>query len=135
MTEDTADVDSAEKVLLLLSEGALKGTSLEKLRRAIAKDRAAREDRLVLVCRTKEEGWSFAANENAEVAGAPDEVRTALNGHEATTYRAPSTGASRHEFLAMLQHLLGRLLKGKASAGFVGAAASAGAAVPTAAAI
>ena len=118
ISEDSDAVDSADKVLLLLSEGALRGVPLTKLLSIIAKDRASQEDRLVMVCRTKEEGWRFdktGPNANAEVRDAPREVQAALNDHEAITYRAPnSNGASRHEFPAMLEQLLRRLLDGKA---------------------
>ena len=114
VSEDADKVDSADKVLLLLSEGALRGQPLKKLCEALAKDRALGEDRLILVCRTKEEGWSFDPNENGEVKDAPSEVRVALQEHEAVKYRAPCDGGSRHEFPTMLQHLLGRLLRRKA---------------------
>ena len=110
VSEDAQAVDSADKVLLLLSEGVLRGDSLARLRLALAKDRASQIDRLVLVCRTKMEGWNFDKKENAEIREAPDEVQAALENHEAITYRAPSQGASRHEFSIMVDNLMRRLV-------------------------
>jgi hypothetical protein len=110
VSEDAQAVDSADKVLLLLSDGVLQGDTLASLCRVLEADRAARMDRLVLVCRTKQEGWSFDKEENKDLRDAPDEVRTALKDHEAITYRSRSTQASRHEFPAMIGHLMNRLL-------------------------
>jgi hypothetical protein len=51
------------------------------------------------------------------VAAAPASVQQALNGHEAMTYRAPNEGGgSRHEFPALLRHLLGRLVPSSGAA-------------------
>merc|ERR1712167_76923 len=57
-----------------------------------------------------QEGWSFDEQENNDLRDAPDEVRTALKDHEAIAYRCRSTQASRHEFPAMIGHLMNRLL-------------------------
>merc|ERR1712070_1280086 len=94
----------------LLSDGVLQGGTLASLCRVLQADRAARMDRLVLVCGTKQEGWSFDEKENNDLRDAPDEVRTALKDHEAIAYRSRSTQASRHEFPAMIGHLMNCLL-------------------------
>ena len=99
----------ADKVLVLLSEGALQAERLEDIVKALEQDRAHSTDRIVMVCRTASEGWVFGSA-NPEVAAAPASVQQALNEHEAMTYRAPNeAGGSRHEFPALLRHLLGRL--------------------------
>ena len=106
--DDPQALADADKVLVLLSEGVLQDDSLAELMEVLAQDRAASTDRIVMVCRTSSEGWVFGKG-NPEVAAAPAEVQQALNDHEAITYRAPSDSGSRHEFPAMLDHILDRL--------------------------
>ena len=121
----------ANKVLVLLSEGVLQDASLSELVEALAQDRATSTDRIVMVCRTSSEGWVFGGA-NPEVAAAPAEVQQALNGHEAITYRTPSESGSRHEFPAMLDHLLNRLAPSwSGTAGPAGGGAAPVATVPT----
>ena len=100
-------LERAGKVLVLLTEGVLRGEPLSRHVDAIAFDRAAGRDRLLFVCQTQEEGWQFG-NGNPDVAAAPREVRDALNDHEAITFRAPNQAslAGEHEFRAMVDHLL-----------------------------
>ena len=103
---DPAALASADKVLVLLSEGALSGSPLSQLVEALNQDDAAaftggKRSRLVLVSRAQGEGWSFGLG-NPEIAAAPQVVRAALNDHEAVTYREPSQGASSHEFPAVV---------------------------------
>ena len=84
-----------------------------------------------MVCRTSSEGWVFGGA-NPEVAAAPAEVQQALNGNEAITYRTPSESGSRHEFPAMLDHLLDRLAPSwSGTAGPAGGGAAPAATVPT----
>ena len=107
----------ADKVLVLLSEGALQAERLEDIVKALEQDRTDSTDRIVMVCRTASEGWVFGSA-NPEVAVAPASVQQALNEHEAMTYRAPNeAGGSRHEFPALLRHLLGRLAPSSGATG------------------
>jgi hypothetical protein len=120
----------ADKVLVLLSEGVLQGQQLDFLIQALAQDAAMHIDRLQTVCRTELEGWVFGSA-NPEVAAAPAEVQSALDAHEAVTYRAPSQRGSKHEFPTMIDHLLG-LLVPASGAGGGAAPPAAGASAPVA---
>jgi hypothetical protein len=106
LVDDAAALASAERVLVFLSVGVLGGTSLALLEEALHLDRERGDDRLVLTY-AAELGWSFGC---AEQKGASATVREALDSHEAVTYRPRDEGGrSRHEFPAMVAHLLCRL--------------------------
>ena len=67
---------------------------------------AEQRDRIVAVFSTAA-GWEFNCEEHTQ---ASDEVRACVEDHEAIAYRAPELGgASRHEFPAMVAHLLAKL--------------------------
>jgi serine/threonine protein kinase len=110
LTEDATLLQSADKVLVLLTEGVLQEARLAQLITVLECDDEMCRDRLVFVCQPQRAGWTFGLH-NPDVAAAPDRVQAALNDHEAVTYRAlaPQTG-SRHEFQAMTDHLLGKLV-------------------------
>ena len=110
LTEDANLLGSADKVLVLLTEGVLQEARLTQLITVLECDDEMCRDRLVFVCQSQRAGWTFGLD-NPDVAAAPDRVQAALNDHEAVTFRAlaPQTG-SRHEFQAMTDHLLGKLV-------------------------
>ena len=121
VSEDPSTLSHADKVLVLLSEGVLApaSPSLALMMQALEQDRHSRmggaampTDRLVLACRTTQEGWVFGSA-NPDVAAAPSEVQTALNDHEAITFRAPMPAEpdGGHEFAAMFTHLIRVILR------------------------
>ena len=110
--EDLSTLQSADKVLALLTEDALNGdrsSYLTSLVRVIEadKDVGKGQDRLIFVCQTEAGGWIFG-NGNQSIAAAPKCVQDALNEHEAITYRSRR---HTHEFNAMKDHLQEKLME------------------------
>lgn len=100
------DLQRADCVLLLLTEGVLEQPSLGVLQDAIAWDAACRRDRIVCVFSTAA-GWTFGCKAQQQ---APADVQACLNDHEAICYRPrDDSGPSRHEFGAMVAQVLVKL--------------------------
>ena len=103
---------NADKILLVLTEGVLTPPTLafvqELLRQDAEKkqhsdDRGASVDRLVCIY-SEDLGWAFNCSEHND---APREVKTALDNHEAMTFRPRGPdGRSRHEFPTFLAQLM-----------------------------
>jgi hypothetical protein len=73
---------------------------------ALDQDQDQQEDRIVAMYNS-EAGWQFGCEEQKKSS---EQVQACLNGHEAITYRAPGPeGSSRHEFPAMVAHLVAKL--------------------------
>lgn len=106
-TQDPAELESAGRVLLLLTAGVLGGEALARLEQTIAHDQSRQQDRIVAVY-SQEAGWSFGCEEQKQ---ASDAVQQCLNDHEAICYRAPDgeSGAKCHEFPAMVCQLMKKL--------------------------
>lgn len=101
-----ADLQRADCVLLLLTEGVLEQPSLGTLQDVIAWDVACSRDRIVCVFSTAA-GWTFGCKAQQQ---APTDVQACLNDHEAICYRArDDSGPSRHEFGAMVAQVLIKL--------------------------
>jgi hypothetical protein len=73
------------------------------LEQVIATDKAASRDRIQAIY-SKRAGWEFGCSEHK---AAPDAVRSCLDEHEAMEFRPrDDSGPCRHEFPAMVEHLL-----------------------------
>ena len=106
ITADPADVDTVDKVLLLLSKDVLTPPSLEILQSVLRVDGQQKRARTYAVFST-DAGWRFGCPEQTS---APEIVRHYLNQHEALEYRAPDPdGPNRHEFGAMFLQLMRKL--------------------------
>jgi hypothetical protein len=103
-----ADLQEADRVLLLLTEGVLEQPSLGVLQDVIAWDAARSQDRIVCIFSTgTAAGWSFGCEAQQQ---APTDVQACLNDHEAICYRArDDDGPNRHEFGAMIAQILAKL--------------------------
>ena len=114
-TTDESELDTADRVLLVLTEGALSSPSLTQLERILYTDEQENKDRLVcMTLYSLEAGWSFGCFEQRS---ASEHVQEALNCHEAITYRPKvsnqpcQSSRNRHEFTAMAAQLLKQLQK------------------------
>lgn len=129
LTVDPADLETADRILVVLTSGLLAdgSPSLAQLQTAIELDEAMaasqagdvrgglvrtvsrlkRQDRIVLLF-SGQAGWSFGC---AEAQRAPARVQQCLDDHEAIAFRqrAPASSAAHHEFPAMLRQLLRKL--------------------------
>ena len=106
ITLDSAEVATADKVLLLLSKDVLTPPSLEILQSVLHMDRQQNRVRTYTVY-SKDAGWRFGCPEQTS---APEIVRHYLNQIEALEYRAPDpNGPHRHEFGAMFLQLMRKL--------------------------
>ena len=113
LTTDPADLDSADKVLLLLSKDVLSPPSLGQLDQALRVDRERQLDRICPVF-SEAAGWRFNCPE--QNAASPV-VQDCLKAHEALSYRPQdAAGPSRHEFPALVDRLCGKLLLGSGGA-------------------
>lgn len=100
------DLKSASRVLLLLTAGVLRGSALQHLLATIAEDNLSGKDRITAIF-SEEAGWTFGCSEQTT---APELVQNCLNEHEAIAWRANDpTGPNRHEFSAMVSHVLKKL--------------------------
>jgi serine/threonine protein kinase len=117
-TEDPDDLATADRVLLVLTAGILKIGELDReyskgstppielLERAIQMDADSGHDR-ILALYSETAGWKFGCEEQCESS---DNVQDCLNQHEAVAYREKDDfGRNRHEFPAMIDHLLVQL--------------------------
>jgi hypothetical protein len=106
LTDDPGECPTVDRVLLLLTRKVLVEPSLGLLTRVIELDKEAQQDRITAVF-SEEAGWYFGCEEQKT---APPAVQACLNEHEAIQFRAPDPGGpSRHEFGAMVEHLLKKL--------------------------
>jgi hypothetical protein len=106
LTQEPADLATADRILLLLTAGVLSGLPLVQLVQALDRDKGQQEDRIVAMY-SSEAGWQFGCEEQRQSS---EQVQACLNNHEAITYRAPKPeGSSRHEFPAMVAHLVAKL--------------------------
>ena len=106
LTSRIEDLRTADTVLLLLTKGVLCGDSLEQLQDTLRVDMDAQQDRIVAMY-SETAGWLFGCEEQSR---APVEIQRCLQNHEAITYRAPDPGGRhRHEFQAMVAHLVSQL--------------------------
>eukprot|EP01045_Picozoa_sp_COSAG04_P005723 COSAG04_NODE_269_length_18509_cov_13.576480_2_plen_958_part_00 len=106
LTFDVGRIETADKVLLLLSKGVLTGASLSHLQQVLSVDARCHRDRIVSVY-SEDAGWAFGCDEHRN---APEEVKQCLDEHEALSFRPyDPTGADRHEFPAMMGQLLKNL--------------------------
>lgn len=95
-----ADHDSANCVLVLLTEGILERDSepLDLLQRTIRHDTQTRLDRTIFLY-SKRDGWDFA---EMEKRGAPEDVKICIQDHEAIPYRPKEV---KHECAVMIKQL------------------------------
>ena len=98
------ELESANRVLLILTTGILNGTSLQQLESTIEQDKRSGEDRITAIF-SEEAGWKFGCSEHITATGA---VQDCLNEHEAITWRANELN-TRHEFFAMVSQLFMKL--------------------------
>ena len=98
----TAHFSSADKLLLLLSEGVLTQPLLvEQLEKAVQGDRQQHRERLCIIYG---DSWHFGG---PETQAAPEAIKLCFELHEALTYRPRDPqGRLRHEFPAMLRRLM-----------------------------
>jgi hypothetical protein len=97
------DINAADCVLLLLTQNVLHPPSIHVLEQGIAIDKDMSRDRITAVY-DESAGWRFGSNEHTEASAA---VQSCLNEHEAICFRHPDPdGPKRHEFAAMMEHLL-----------------------------
>ena len=98
----TAHFSSADKLLLLLSEGVLTQPVLvEQLEKAVKGDRQQHRERLCIIYG---DSWQFGG---PETQAAPEAIKLCFELHEALTYRPRDPqGRLRHEFPAMLRRLM-----------------------------
>ena len=99
-----ADLKTADKVLLLLSEGIINqgSASLKQLRSVLAQD--DEEDRIVAVYDS--DSWEFSCEAQKK---STEDIQKALNDHEAIVFRPSTDDGRQHEAAAMSRELLKEL--------------------------
>ena len=106
LTTDDEKLDSADRILLLLSQQVLSPPPLLQLEQALRVDREHNQDRIVPVFH-EDAGWRFGCTEQRQASTA---VQNCLTAHEALAFRPlDSDGPSRHEFPAMIAKLVEKL--------------------------
>lgn len=114
LTTQTEQLATADRVLLLLTGGVLEEPSCGQLLEVLKTDEDHR-DRIVALfssaagecpdCEAK--GWSFGCKDHK---GVPPEIKVCLNEHEAIQWQEKDPdGPTRHEFRAMVDHLVEKL--------------------------
>lgn len=102
---------TADRVLLLLTRGVLEQPSLGQLQQVLEQQSIDdHKDRIVALYSDEEEdgsAWTFGCEEHRS---APAQVKACLDEHEAITWRPHDPdGPGRHEFPAMVGHLVEKL--------------------------
>ena len=106
LTTDDEKLDSADRILLLLSQQVLSPPPLLQLEQTLRVDREHNQDRIVLVFH-EDAGWRFGCTEQRQASTA---VQNCLTAHEALAFRPmDSDGPNRHEFPAMIAKLIEKL--------------------------
>lgn len=113
VTRNAAELETADKVLLLLSADVLTPPALDQLEEALRVDKEKNKDRVCAVF-DEDAGWRFGCPEQKSASAA---VQNCLTAHEALAYRPRDRSnrlPNRHEFPAMARNLLQNLGAGTA---------------------
>lgn len=104
--QSQAQLDTADRIILLLSSGLLQEPALSTLEATVRFDAEAGQERMLPIYYPGD--WTFGGREHMS---APEQICAWLNEHEALCYRPKddSGGMSHHEFGVMLDHMLVKL--------------------------
>eukprot|EP01045_Picozoa_sp_COSAG04_P038779 COSAG04_NODE_10552_length_769_cov_1.185075_1_plen_194_part_10 len=108
---DERHLETADHVLLLLAGGILQQPCLGQLERVLSLDESEGSDRITALY-SEDHGWQFGCLEHVECKAKG--VKRCLDDHEALIYRHSSDQQAlryRHEFPAMLNHLVKQILQ------------------------
>jgi serine/threonine protein kinase len=103
---DRDELESADRVLLLLTAGVLGPPPVHHLEAIIEQDARLQQDRIVAAF-SEAAGWRFGCDE--QLSALP-RVKACIDDHEAVAFRPPDPdGPNCHEFPAMVAQLLTKL--------------------------